>query len=437
MLRYIHYDCSYHILDNPYKLFAGTMCCHTMAANFLGSFGVPYKVVCGNHNLEGIGEFDTNARNLCKFLKLHSKEMPQFCRQVAKKTLLVGPCSAVFRDMRYMSHEVIIDERQIDWFNDLVRSRPANEEWRVFVFSHAPSNGSRIRIILENNVVNGCYWLNHSNERNSHRFIEIIRENRCIKGWFSGHFHLRQDYYQDSITFPMMIDPLEGGPCPDRGSCIFTQMSVMQGGALRDGRRQLRLLHSTRMWFEICTIDHKNGGKVRVDATVVYSNDSHKVCAHVHEDKAYNHNNYFRIYQPQFDNHCYLSTAEGEDETCLITPDPVMKKIAAWWRLSCGSVLGVVNGMMLELNRSTLAPLGLVVLGDMLLGKRVAIVDSGLEECPINFNDNGMDGAKCADGPELAGGAREQVRAGFAARPDHLKSRRDSAFFIPENAHQV
>ncbi len=93
--------------------------------------------------------------------------------------------------------------------------------------------------------------------------------------------------------------------------------------------------------------------------------------------------------------------------------------------------------MMLKLNRSTLSPLGLVVLGDMLLGKRIAIVDSGLEECLINFNDNGMDGVKCADGPELAGGAREKVRAGFVAHPDHLKSRRDSAFFIPKNAHQV
>lgn len=32
------------------------------------------------------------------------------------------------------------------------------------------------------------------------RFAQV-RKHRCIKAWFSGHFHLGQDY-QDSITFP-------------------------------------------------------------------------------------------------------------------------------------------------------------------------------------------------------------------------------------------
>lgn len=38
------------------ELFAGTSECHTMAAEFLGSFGVPYDVVGGNHDLEGLDE---------------------------------------------------------------------------------------------------------------------------------------------------------------------------------------------------------------------------------------------------------------------------------------------------------------------------------------------------------------------------------------------
>jgi hypothetical protein len=189
-----------HNPDNPYELFAGTSLCHATAADYLGGFGgVPYEVVGGNHDLEGIDEFDTDARNLRKFLKLHGKETPQFCRRVAEKTLLVGLCSTIFRDAKYTSHEVIIDEQQIDWFEDLVGSKPADEGWRIFVFSHAPPNGSGIRIIQENHVINGCCWLNHSDERNCRRFIEIVREHRCIKGWFSGHFHLGQDY-QDSIT---------------------------------------------------------------------------------------------------------------------------------------------------------------------------------------------------------------------------------------------
>lgn len=38
------------------ELFAGTTECHEMAAEFLGSFGVPYDVVGGNHDLEGLDE---------------------------------------------------------------------------------------------------------------------------------------------------------------------------------------------------------------------------------------------------------------------------------------------------------------------------------------------------------------------------------------------
>jgi hypothetical protein len=40
--------------SNPAELFAGTSICHTMAAEFLGSFDVPYEVIGGNHDLEGM-----------------------------------------------------------------------------------------------------------------------------------------------------------------------------------------------------------------------------------------------------------------------------------------------------------------------------------------------------------------------------------------------
>lgn len=38
-----------HNPTNPSELFAGTTICHEMAAEFLGSMGVPYEVVGGNH----------------------------------------------------------------------------------------------------------------------------------------------------------------------------------------------------------------------------------------------------------------------------------------------------------------------------------------------------------------------------------------------------
>lgn len=181
------------------ELFAGTTECHEMAAEYLRSFGVPYEVVGGNHDLEGIDEFATDEENLEMFLKKHNKPTPQFIRQIADKTLLVGLTSTVFRDAPFTSHEVTIDQDQIDWFEQVVKDHPSSEGWKVFVFTHAPPNGSGLRVLQENHVVNGCCWLNHSNESQCRKFIELVREHRCIKAWFSGHFHLGQDY-QDSIT---------------------------------------------------------------------------------------------------------------------------------------------------------------------------------------------------------------------------------------------
>lgn len=40
-----------HNPNNPSELFAGTTICHEMAAEYLGSFGVPYEVVGGNHGM--------------------------------------------------------------------------------------------------------------------------------------------------------------------------------------------------------------------------------------------------------------------------------------------------------------------------------------------------------------------------------------------------
>ena len=85
----------------------------------------------------------------------------------------------------------------------------------------------------------------------------------------------------------------------------------------------------------------------------------------------YGHENYFKVYQPQFDNHVYVCLDEDE-KLCMLVHDPVTEETVAWWKLSCGQVLGVVNGMMQEYNKSTLVPLGLVTSPDCLLGEKVA-----------------------------------------------------------------
>lgn len=387
------------------ELFAGTTECHKMAAEFLGSFGVPYEVIGGNHDLEGLDEFATDKENLEMFLREHNKPTPQFIRQIADKTLLVGLGSTMFRDAKYTSHEVIIDDVQMQWFEDTVKAHPSKDGWKIFVFTHAPPNGSGLRVLQENHVVNGCCWLNHSNELQCRKLIELVREHRCIKGWFSGHFHLGQDY-QDSITFPT-IDPKDG-PYPNRGSCVFVQTSVMRSGSSRDGRQQSRLLRGDKNGFEICTVDHKDNGKIRVDATIKYSDCNHEVGVYAHKDVAMEGDEYFKVYAP-----CAGDSLHPPDENyiaygpdgLLHVDEEVTKETVAWWRLSCGRVMGMLNGNLIEYDSSTLAPLGLIVGADELIGKSIAVIDSGLENCIID-DVSGMEGADCAGG---VGPLREQA----------------------------
>ena len=355
-------------------------------------------------DLEGIDEFDTDEANLEMFLRVHGKPTPQFKRQIAEKTLLVGLTSTVFRDAKYTSHEVTIDREQLDWFEQTVKAHPASDGWKLFVFTHAPPNGSGLRVLQENHVVNGCCWLNHSNDKECRKFIEIVREHRCIKAWFSGHFHLGQDY-QDSITFPT-IDPTVG-PYPNRGSCVFVQTSVMRGGTSRDTRQQSRLIRGNRDGFEVCTVDHRANGAIRVDATVNYRDDNHEVGVYAHADPTEQRDDsYFKVYAP-----CAGDELHPPDEGLIkyeesfTMQEPITEDTVAWWYMACGRVLGMLNGMLIEYDPSTLAPLGLVVGADELVGKRIAVIDSGLddEECEIS-NEVGMEGADCAilDGREQA-----------------------------------
>jgi hypothetical protein len=80
----------------------------------------------------------------------------------------------------------------------------------------------------------------------------------------------------------------------------------------------------------------------------------------------------------------------------------------AWWYMSCGRALGMLNGNLIEYDSSTLAPLGLVVGADELVGKKIGVINSGLDAdtCALMFDEEGMEGADCA---ALAGDLREQA----------------------------
>ena len=120
----------------------------------------------------------------------------------------------------------------------------------------------------------------------------------------------------------------------------------------------------------------------------------------MHDDAAYEHDNYFKVYQPTEGDRQYVCGAET-DELCSITDnEPVTLETKNWWRLSSGRVLGVLNGMLLEYDTSTLAPLGLVLTKEELLGKSITVVDSGIEDCYLDdiSDQPGMEGAECVDG---------------------------------------
>lgn len=212
--------------------------------------------------------------------------------------------------------------------------------------------------------MNGCCWLNHSGGESTRKFIEIVRNNLCIKAWFSGHFHLGQDY-QDSITFP------EGN---NRGSCVFVQTAVIGRKSSRDGRRQSRLLRGTKEGLQICTVNHGVDGKERLDATITFVENGAETAVIAHPSEDYDHDAWFSAYTPQPDDGCYVESTDGE----IAIADAGKKDVVCWWHMACGRVLGVHNGMVLEYDPSTLAPLGLVVGKDELSGRQIAVIDSGL-----------------------------------------------------------
>merc|ERR1719163_328158 len=91
------------------------------------------------------------------------------------------------------------------------------------------------------------------------------------------------------------------------------------------------------------------------------------------------------------------------------SPFDVTTDTVAWWYLSCGRAIGMLNGNLIEYDSSTLAPLGLIVGADELVGKKIGVINSGLDAdtCKLLFEEEeGMEGADCA---ALAGDLREQA----------------------------
>ena len=186
----------------------------------------------------------------------------------------------------------------------------------------------------------------------------------------------------------------------------------MRKGTSRDGRQQSRLIRGDEKGFEICTVDHQKDGAVRVDATVTYTDDNHEIGVYAHKDEELAGDKYFKVYQP-----CAGDSLHPPDDGyipyskdgSLHVDEEVTKETVAWWAMASGRTMGMLNGMLVEYDSSTLAPLGLIVGADELVGKHIAVIDSGLVENCLIFDDEaneGMEGAECV---VSAGVMREQA----------------------------
>jgi Calcineurin-like phosphoesterase len=264
---------------------AGTTLSFQEAKDFFDGFNLPYDLVTGNHDLEGLDEFKTDSENLQAWMKMFDKNTPYFQRYIGEKTLLLGLSTVKFREAQFSSHEVQVDDAQVDWFVRTVESHPESEGWKIIVFSHAPIMGSNLRVLQSVHVINGCAWLNHSSE-NRNIFIQTVRKNPQIKAWCSGHFHLSHDY-QDAIS---MV-----------GSCAFVQVGVMGPVSTRDGRRQTRLIRGCPEQMQIYTIQHHlreddQPAPVRLDMTMDLKTGQYTFA---HGDQEVDRDDWFQAYTPQ------------------------------------------------------------------------------------------------------------------------------------------
>ncbi|KAG5177942.1 calcineurin-like phosphoesterase [Tribonema minus] len=354
-----------------YKAQPGTRACFARAKEYLDGFEVDYGVVAGNHDLEGLGEFPSDAENLAAFQDAFGMAAPCWARRVARRTLLVGLSTTRFRDAAHSSHEVHIPRDQLDWLDRVCAAHAADDGWRVLVFTHAPPMGSGLRVVQDVHIKNGCAWLNHSAPDAERRaFAEACRKYPQISAWFSGHFHLSHDF-EDSIS---QVRRGGGGTEATGRSCVFVQCGVIGSDSCRDGRRQTRIVAGTRDALSIYTVSHHQGGQeLRLDASVTFQGGAparRLVSAHGHED--YDHASWFSAYTPQPLDGCYLESRHG-----LVAAGPHAHDAVCWWHMADGRVLGVHDGMVVEYDAETLAPLGIVCDRKQVKGREVVVVEGG------------------------------------------------------------
>ncbi|MDP6978330.1 MAG: metallophosphoesterase [Myxococcota bacterium] len=218
---------------------SGTRASFERARCWLEALDVPFESLLGNHDLERVEVFasdDEVVRSYCDAMRI---EKPYDSFDLGE-ALGITLSSTAFRNKRGYAHEVSIDEAQFAWFADTLerhRDRP------VFVFSHAPPLGSRLRVLQHPHLRGGNAWLNQSN--GPRRFSRLLERHPQVRLWFSGHNHLGQDH-------PRALSHV--------GRCLFVHTGVI-GAQSRDGRHHSRLLDFEGGRVSIETLDHTTGAQ--------------------------------------------------------------------------------------------------------------------------------------------------------------------------------
>lgn len=224
-----------------YKHRPGSRDCFAVASEYLSTFGVPVALITGNHDLEG-DEFECDRENLTAWQEAFQQN--HYWALPLGPVLAVGLSTVRFRSNAHSVHEVYIDDDQMAWFGSVLEQ---NTQRPIIIFTHAPPMGSGLKVVQNVHVKNRCAWLNHSDR--PQRFMQLVERHPNIKVWFSGHFHLSQNY-ADSISVV--------------GSCAFVQTGVI-GECNRDGNRQSRLLRFDDDGYQLYTVDHGDAGRLRLD----------------------------------------------------------------------------------------------------------------------------------------------------------------------------
>ena len=362
---------------------AGTSLSFSLAASFLSSFSLPYGVITGNHDLEGLDEFPTDSSNLDAFtstfgvgahLNSFSRppSSPYWSADLGDSVLAVGLCTTRFRDAVHSSHEVYVDDHQLAWFEGIVRDHP---DHRVLVFSHAPPLGAELRVLQDVHLRNGCAYINHSGDINrARKFIEIVKTNSNVKCWFSGHYHLSHDF-PDSISTV--------------GGCMFVQCGVMGPSSTRDLTRQTRVVDldlDGPGFASVYTCNHHEDGELRLDAKFNLQTSQLERVGMTREPVG--EDGLRTTYTPKESDGCYSKlseTTEGGDGGVLLDPADAV----CWWHMECGRVLGYHDCTLLEYDPVTLGPLGIVKEG--LEGKEIRVVNGGRVLVVMDKGDEGMD----------------------------------------------